>query len=194
MAHTWFSSAPVLDARERAVLLDVAYEAIGEGRRRGGPRAQPLEAFPPALRAHAATFVTLHLAGELRGCIGTLEACQPLVVDAAENAYAAAYRDPRFPALAPSEIADLEVHISILTPPEPLVFATEDELLVQLRPGVDGLILVERGRRSTFLPAVWETIGEPRAFLAHLKLKAGLPADYWSDTIRVSRYTTLDIA
>ncbi|HEY8554569.1 MAG TPA: AmmeMemoRadiSam system protein A [Burkholderiales bacterium] len=195
MAHTSSSSAPpALDARERAVLLDVAYEAIREGRRLGGPPAQSLETYPPALRAHAATFVTLHLAGELRGCIGTLEACQPLAVDTAKNAYAAAYRDPRFPALTPPEIADVDVHISILTPPEPLVFATEEELLAQLRPGLDGLILSERGRRSTFLPAVWETVGEPREFLARLKLKAGLPADYWSDTIRVSRYATLDVA
>lgn len=188
------NDATALNANERETLLSIARAAIGEGLNGSRYSIEDLSAHTAILRAHAATFVTLDLHGELRGCIGTLEAFQPLVVDTAENAYAAAYRDPRFPALAPHEFERLDIHISILGPPEPMVFGSEQQLLEQLRPGVDGLILSERGRRGTFLPAVWETVPDPREFLKHLKAKAGLPADYWSDSIKVSRYTTVSIS
>jgi AmmeMemoRadiSam system protein A len=105
-----------------------------------------------------------------------------------ENAYAAAFRDPRFLPVAPDEFADLEIHLSLLTPPEPVEAASEADLLQQLRPGEDGLILQEGSRRATFLPAVWESLPEPQSFVRHLKRKAGLPAEYWSDTLTVFRY------
>ncbi len=126
----------------------------------------------------------------MRGCIGTLEAFRPLAEDIAHNAYAAAFQDPRFPPVDASEVDGLDIHLSLLTPAEPMSFQSEQDLLVQLRPGVDGLILAEGGRRGTFLPSVWEQLPEPAQFLEHLKLKAGLPKTYWSDSIRVFRYET----
>ena len=137
-----------------------------------------------------ATFVTLNKFGELRGCIGHLEAIQPLIADVAENAFNAAFRDPRFQPVTASEFGDLEVHISVLSPPEPMVFTSEADLLRQIRPGIDGLILEDGAYRGTFLPSVWEQLPDPAQFLAHLKMKAGLPPNYWSDTLKVSRYTT----
>lgn len=186
------SAARALDAAQRRLLLDVAHRAIGDGLRGRAP-GERLDGYAPALCAPAATFVTLTRAGELRGCIGTLEACRPLVIDTSHNAYAAAFRDPRFPALTSRELDGLDVHISVLNPPEPLAFADEDDLIAQLRPGIDGLILSEGRRKGTFLPAVWDSVPGARAFLTQLKLKAGLPADYWSSTLKVERYTTVSI-
>ena len=118
-----------------------------------------------------------------------LEAVRPLARDVAENAFSAAFRDNRFPPLAADEFDDLELHISILSPPEPMTFRSEQDLIAQIRPEIDGLILEEGLRRGTFLPSVWESLPNPHQFLKHLKQKAGLPTEYWSDTIKVSRYT-----
>jgi AmmeMemoRadiSam system protein A len=145
------------------------------------------------LRERRASFVTLHVDARLRGCIGTLEARRRLVEDVADNAWRAAFRDPRFPALTWPEYERLKIHIALLSPPEPMQFASEEELLAQLRPRVDGLILEEGHYRGTFLPSVWEQLPEPREFLRQLKRKAGLPSDYWSERIRVQRYTTESI-
>jgi len=148
------------------------------------------EEHPPALRAHRAAFVTLKADGLLRGCIGHLQAVQPLVRDVAENAFAAAFRDPRFPPLTASELGDIQIEISVLGPPVPLVFGSEAELVALLEPGRDGLILEAGPARGTFLPAVWESLPDPRAFVRELKRKAGLDRDFWSDALRVSRYRT----
>jgi len=102
----------------------------------------------------------------------------------------AAFRDPRFPPLAADEFDELDIHLSILTPAEPVSFTSEQELITQLQPGIDGLILEEGHRRGTFLPSVWEQLPEPQQFLRHLKQKAGLSPDYWSENIRISRYRT----
>ncbi|OGI67718.1 MAG: AMMECR1 domain-containing protein [Candidatus Muproteobacteria bacterium RBG_16_60_9] len=182
-----------LDTADRRVLLDVARAAIADGLQGRPAAVADLDAHAWVLRRHAATFVTLEIGGELRGCIGTLDAFQPLIVDTAENAYAAAFRDPRFAPLTATEFERLAVHISILGAAEPMAFISEDDLLAQLRPGIDGLILSENGRRGTFLPAVWESVADPRDFLGYLKLKAGLPRDYWSDTVQISRYITTSI-
>jgi AmmeMemoRadiSam system protein A len=128
--------------------------------------------------------------GQLRGCIGTLEAYRPLCIDIAGNACAAAFHDPRFSPLRPPELEALMLEISVLSPPEPLEFGDARELCGRLRPGVDGLILEADGRSGTFLPGVWDSLPEPRDFLHHLKLKAGLPGDYRLDTVKVWRYTT----
>jgi len=172
----------------RRTLLELAGAAIEKGLG-GGRLAVRADDYPEPLRAPRATFVTLHLDAQLRGCIGTLEARRALVEDVAYNARAAAFDDPRFPPLAHAEFGRLEIHISVLSAPEPLSCESEDELLRRLRPQVDGLILEERARRATFLPSVWEQLPDPREFLRQLKHKAGLPADYWSRTLRVSRYT-----
>lgn len=174
----------------RKRLLQVAGESIEQGLTSGRPLKPDPKHYPPELQVKRATFVTLEIGQRLRGCIGMLEAIRPLVEDVAENAFSAAFRDPRFPPLAADEIEKLEVHISILSPPEPLSFDSERALLDQLRPGVDGLILQEGSLRGTFLPSVWESLPEPGQFLAHLKQKAGLSSTYWSDHIRIFRYTT----
>ena len=149
-----------------------------------------LDDYSPDLQQQRATFVTLNINDQLRGCIGTLEAHQPLVIDVAHNARAAAFHDPRFGPLSKPEFDRLQIHISILGIPEPMSFNSEQDLIQQLRPGVDGLILTAAGHRGTFLPSVWESLETPEEFFSHLKLKAGLPSSYWSDDIKIERYTT----
>jgi AmmeMemoRadiSam system protein A len=127
---------------------------------------------------------------KLRGCIGTLEAYQPLIQDVARNAYAAAFHDPRFYPLTPEEYPKITKHISILSRPEIMSFVSEQDLLQKIRPGIDGLILSDYNHCGTFLPAVWESLPTPELFLQSLKLKAGLPEDYWSSTIKIERYTS----
>lgn len=144
---------------------------------------------PEWLSQPGATFVTLTQGGELRGCIGTLEAHRPLVDDLEHNARAAAFDDPRFPALSEAELARTRVEVSILSKPEPMRFTGEVDALAQLQPGVDGVILEAGWHRATFLPQVWEQIPRPAEFMAHLKRKAGLAIDYWSEDVRLSRYT-----
>ena len=142
-----------------------------------------------ALEAHGATFVTLTQRGELRGCIGTLEAHRSLREDVAENALAAAFRDPRFVPLAAAELDFTRIEVSLLAPATPLPVDSERELLARLQPGVDGVVLAWRGRRATFLPQVWEQLPDPRDFVGALKRKAGLSAAFWDEHVRVSRYT-----
>lgn len=136
-----------------------------------------------------ATFVTLTRGGELRGCIGTLIAERPLREDVTGNARAAAFRDPRFAPVTHEEMTELNVEVSLLSPIEPVDNESESGLLALLRPGVDGVLLEYGRQRGTFLPQVWEQLPEPKTFLAHLKRKAGLPADFWAREIKVSRYT-----
>ena len=144
------------------------------------------------LQVEAAAFVTLTQQGQLRGCIGSLQAHRPLASDVQANAIAAATQDPRFAAVSAAEAPGLRVEVSVLTAPQPLPYANQAHALWQLRPGVDGVILsyAQDGRqwRSTFLPQVWEQLPQPIAFLAQLKAKAGLPPDFWNDTIRLARY------
>ncbi len=142
----------------------------------------------PDLAKPAATFVTLTQRGQLRGCIGSLEARRPLATDVAENALAAAFGDPRFPPLRKTELEQTRVEVSLLDTPQPMDFADEGDALSQLCPGVDGLILNCGHHRATFLPQVWESLPTPQLFLEHLKLKAGLPADFWSHNLTLSRY------
>jgi hypothetical protein len=146
-------------------------------------------ALPEWMFQAGATFVTLTQNGQLRGCIGTLEAHRPLAEDLEQNARAAAFGDPRFPPLGEEELDRTRVEVSILSRPEPMRFADEADALAQLRPGIDGVILEAGWHRATFLPQVWEQLPEPAEFMAHLKRKAGLAADYWSEDVRLSRYT-----
>lgn len=135
-----------------------------------------------------ATFVTLTQAGRLRGCIGTLEAHQSILIDVKRNACGAAFRDPRFPALSYRELGETAIHVSLLTPLEPMAFVDEADVLARLRPGVDGLVLEFGHYRATFLPQVWEQLPEPQSFLIQLKRKAGLPGDFWAEGVRLFRY------
>lgn len=179
-----------MNNKDRDDLRAITRASIRHGFAYGRPLGINPAELSPVLQAEGATFVTLEIAGELRGCIGTLEAWRPLAVDVSHNAYAAAFRDPRFPPLAPAEEDRIDIHISLLSRPQPLTVRDEADLLRQLRPGIDGLILSEGNRRGTFLPSVWEQLPDPRDFLAHLKRKAGLPPAHWSATIRVERYTS----
>ena len=143
----------------------------------------------PWLADHGACFVTLTQHGELRGCIGTLQAHRSLLADVKNNAVSAALRDPRFSPLTAEEFGVTAVEVSLLSPTQALQVRHENDALAQLRPGVDGIVF-EYGRyRSTFLPQVWEQLPQPRQFMAQLKRKAGLPGDFWAEGIRLSRYS-----
>lgn len=142
----------------------------------------------PELAEPGAVFVTLTQDGRLRGCIGSLEAWRALDADVRGNARAAAFRDPRFPPLTADELPLTRVEVSLLAPAVPMCCTDEEDALRQLRPGVDGVILEHGAHRGTFLPQVWESLPDPRAFLQHLKQKAGLPADFWASDLKLSRY------
>jgi AmmeMemoRadiSam system protein A len=143
----------------------------------------------PWLHDRGACFVTLTQQGDLRGCIGTLEARRSLLADVRANAIAAAFHDPRFPPLVERELNRTEIEVSLLSPMHALSFSSEAEALAQLRPEVDGVVFEFGARRSTFLPQVWEHLPTPDAFMAHLKRKAGLPGEFWSEDVRLLRYT-----
>ncbi|MDD5248555.1 MAG: AmmeMemoRadiSam system protein A [Rhodocyclaceae bacterium] len=149
------------------------------------PQPEPAH---PRLAKPGATFVTLTRDGDLRGCIGSLEAWRPLASDLLANACAAAFRDPRFPPLAREELPATRVEVSLLTAPEALLVSDEADALRRLRPGVDGVIFEWRGQHATFLPQVWDSLPEPKEFLAHLKQKAGLAPDFWAPDVRLYRY------
>ena len=143
----------------------------------------------PWLAEHGACFVTLTQSGELRGCIGSLQAHRSLLEDVKSNAVSAALRDPRFAPLSAEEFDITTVEVSLLSSAQPMIVRDEVDALAQMRPGVDGIIF-EYGRyRSTFLPQVWENLARPRDFLAMLKRKAGLPDDFWAEDVKLSRYS-----
>ena len=153
----------------------------------GGASSTPPH--PAWLDAPGAVFVTLTQASQLRGCIGSLEAHRSLAEDVQANARAAAFADPRFAPLRREELARTRIEVSLLSAPTAMDFRDEADALAQLRPGIDGVILEAGWHRATFLPQVWEQLPDPRQFIAHLKAKAGLPANAWPADIRLSRYT-----
>ncbi len=184
-----------LSQADREFLLSLAKKAVKQAVLTGNPLAidladMDLAAYSAVLREPRASFVTLHLKGKLRGCIGTLEPLQSLVESVVHNAYSAALHDPRFLAVTEDEEPDLEYEISVLSPSQRVKISSEEELFDMLEPGKDGVVLDDGIHRSTYLPSVWEQLPEPREFIKQLKLKAGLPGDYWSNKIRVSLYTT----
>jgi hypothetical protein len=156
-----------------------------------GATRQPSVPQHDALAQPGATFVTLMQRGELRGCIGSLEAFRSLGVDVRANAVAAAFRDPRFPPLQRADYESTDIEVSLLGPARPLAATDEGDLLRRLRPGIDGVIVECDGRRATFLPQVWEALPDPVDFLAALKRKAGLPADFWSPRLNVHCYAVV---
>ncbi len=173
------------DVARGNLLVRLARAAIGER----FAISIPVDDKAPFLNEPGATFVTLKQGSQLRGCIGSLRAHRSLLEDVRHNAVAAAFSDPRFRKLDIGEFGAIRVEVSLLSNPEPMRFTDQSDLLSQLRPEVDGLIFECGVHRSTFLPQVWESLPEPAAFLEHLKAKAGLPPDFWSPDVRVSRYT-----
>ena len=187
------SPATELSPEHGEMLLGVASRSIAHGLGEREPMNVLAEDFPVELQAVRATFVTLRIAGDLRGCMGTLSARSPMVADVAGNAFAAAFRDPRFSGLSAEEFSGTRISLSILNDAEPIEFGSESELLGKVRPGVDGLILRHRSRRGLLLPSVWEVLPDPHEFLAHLKQKADLSRDFWADDITVERFTATSI-
>jgi len=165
-------------------LLSIARNAINKNFGREAHTVTP----HPMLSQLGATFVTLTQNSQLRGCIGSLEAYRPLATDVAENAVAAAFRDSRFTPLKQDQLGLIRVEVSLLEPPETLEFLDETDAIARLCPGIDGLILTHGSRRATFLPQVWESLPDPQRFMAQLKLKAGLPANFWDEEITLARY------
>ncbi len=164
-----------------------------------GTQELPLDPDPAhlaLLQEPGASFVTLSIDGNLRGCIGSLQAHRPLGEDIVANARAAAFSDPRFPPLTAKELAQVEVEVSVLEKPQPLLGKasgfSQAEVLEALRPGVDGVILQYGPARGTFLPQVWKSLPDPEQFLTQLKMKAGLPPDFWSKDIQIFTYTVTE--
>ena len=168
-------------------LLGCARAAIAQAL--GLPAGQQRENDDHAsLAAHGASFVTLTRDGSLRGCIGTLEAHRSLAADVRANAVAAALRDPRFAPMRARELVGTVIEVSVLGAAQPLAARAEADVLAQVRPREDGLVIAWRGQRATFLPQVWEALPDPVDFLRELKRKARLPADFWASDLQVSTY------
>jgi len=171
-----------LSEEEKRYLLDIARRSIAHFLEKGEPmELKPDDVGSKRLTEDGACFVTLHLEGNLRGCIGTLEAHRPLVFDVLDNAINAAINDPRFFALTKEELPKAKISISVLTKPEPLPVDGPEDLLAKLVPKKHGLILKHGIARATFLPVVWEQLPGKEEFLQHLCMKAGLPPDGWKD-------------
>ncbi len=168
-----------INEQEKRLLLHLARETIDRAVHGDPPPTINLEDLSEPLRQPGASFVTLRIDGELRGCIGTIEARDPLALDVQNNALGSAFRDPRFPPLTTQEFENVEIELSILTPPQTLDYDGPDDLLDKIRPGVDGLIIEKGWHRATLLPSVWEKIPDPLEFLSILCRKAGLSPDAW---------------
>jgi uncharacterized protein len=168
-----------LSLDERQALLALARKALEDAI--SGKPLEPLEIEiqSPCLQEPGATFVTLRRKGELRGCIGALEAYQPLAEDVREHAVAAALQDYRFPPVAPNELSEITIEISRLTTPQRLDYKDCDDLEHLLASRKDGVILKDGIRRATFLPQVWEKLPNPNLFLNSLCMKMGLTPDTW---------------
>ena len=179
-----------LTLAERRHLIGIAASSIRHGLNHHRARPISPDDYPGKLSRIQSTFVTLKIAGSLRGCIGSLTATKSLVEDVSSNAFKAAFSDPRFPALGTNEVGALEISLSVLSQPTTLDCDSDEQLISLMRPGIDGLILDDGSRRSTFLPTVWESIPDPREFLRALKRKGGWDEDFWSPQMRVKRYTT----
>ena len=182
-------TTPTLELQQ--TLLAIAYTSLCHGLEAHAPWPVDATLIDASLSELGACFVTLKKEGHLRGCIGSLEARQALAIDVSQNSFNAGFRDPRFPPLNADELSQLDIEVSILTPAEAMDVDSQQQLLEQLRPQIDGLIIEDGGHRATFLPSVWESLPNAVDFLDHLKLKAGLKIDHWSPTFKAWRYQTL---
>jgi AmmeMemoRadiSam system protein A len=180
-----------LNDSQKKALTDLAHYSLDFSAKHAGKKPDiSLRDFPDALTAPGACFVTLEKSGELRGCIGSLEARDPLVYDVVNNTVGAAFSDPRFAPVQLSELQDITISLSVLSPPEAMNVKDEADLLQQLHENVDGLILEDGYHRATFLPSVWRQLPDKQQFLQQLKLKAGLSKQHWSPNIKFWRYST----
>ena len=182
------SSCHDIKPTEGRQLLDIARRSIAAGLDGASMPGPDTEGIQGALASQRGSFVTLTINGELRGCMGVIESPRSLAQNTADCALSAAFRDPRFAPLAPAEAKQIRIEVSVLSEMEPIVVRDREDLLQQLQPGVDGLLMEDGRYRSIFLPQVWEKLGSAQEFLEHLLRKAGLPGDYWSATIHFSRF------
>lgn len=174
---------------EQEILLKIAREALEKSTQGKILPEIKLENLPPSLQVNGASFVTLTKNDNLRGCIGTLEAYQPLAIDVQEHAVAAALQDPRFPRVRPEEVDQIKIEISVLTPKTALNYNTPEELSQKIRPKIDGVVLQDGFLKATFLPQVWDQLEDPEAFLTHLCAKMGAPGNLWrKKLLNVSTY------
>ncbi|MFC1878862.1 AmmeMemoRadiSam system protein A [Chloroflexota bacterium] len=168
-----------LPDEEREILLKLARQALEDAVR--GEKLLPLEmaGLPTNLQQPGATFVTLTKRGQLRGCIGSLQPTMPLAEDVREHAVAAGLQDFRFHPVSSADLPEIVIEISRLTLPQDLSYDSHEDLLNSLRPGLDGVTILDGYRRATFLPQVWEKIPDPSDFLDHLCNKMGAQPDLW---------------
>lgn len=171
--------AQELSKLEKETLLNIAREALEESVQGKSLSEVSLKKLPPNLQVDGASFVTLTIFGNLRGCIGTLEPYQPLAMDVQEHAVAAALQDPRFPRVIPEELADIKIEVSVLSPKQVLNYNDPQELLKKIRPKIDGVVLQDGFLKATFLPQVWDQLEKPEMFLSHLCAKMGASSDLW---------------
>ncbi len=169
-------------------MLDIAHRSIAAGLDGASMPSLNAESMQGVLATRRDSFVTLTRNGELRGCMGVIESTRPLAQNTADCAFSAAFRDRRFTPLTPAEAVQIRIEISVLSEMEPFGVRDREDLLLQLQPGVDGLLMSDGRYRSIFLPQVWEKLGSAQEFLEQLLSKAGLPGDYWSDTVRFCRF------
>lgn len=191
MVHSPFID---ISASEKSELLSLARHSISYFISQRKTLAIDLNNYSERLRQQAASFVTLHSKAKLRGCIGSTTAYQPLAVDVVHHAQAAAFEDPRFPPVTADEHEEITISVSVLTHPEPLNVDDIQQLVDQLEPGVDGLIIKDGFHQATFLPSVWQQLPEPRNFLQHLIRKAGLPVNYAGDNLQAWIYQTIEFS
>lgn len=170
-------------------LVKLIVRSIEYGLVKNAPPKVAVNTFAKELQVKRATFVTLEKKGVLRGCIGTIVAYRSLVEDIVENAFAAAFRDPRFPPLQQDERKDLSFSLSVLSPMSQMKFDSQEHFVEQLRPLIDGVVIQDGKNRAVFLPQVWDQLPEKEDFLSRLKLKAGMAPDHWSDTFQAWRFT-----
>lgn len=182
------SSCTEINPEEGRQLLDIARRSIDAGLDGASMPSLGAEGMQGALATQRGSFVTLTRNGELRGCMGVIESPSPLAQNTADCAFSAAFRDRRFTPLTPAEAGQVRIEVSVLSDMEPFVVRDREDLLQQLQPGVDGLLMEDGRYRAIFLPQVWEKLGSAQEFLEHLLSKAGLPGDYWSATICYSRF------
>lgn len=177
-----------LNTADGQILLSLARHSLTSTLVDGHP--PPLaSSYPTWVHEPAASFVTLRLEGRLRGCLGSLEARRSLFDDLCHNAAAAGTRDPRFAPLVAEQLGQVQLEVTVLGAALEMVFLDEADVLAQLRPGIDGVVLHYGAKNATFLPQVWDSLPQPADFLNQLKLKAGWSADFWHPEIKISRYS-----
>jgi len=180
-----------LTHEEKVQLLAIARRSIQHGLATNRPLQIERSRLVGILAKELGNFVTLTQDEMLRGCVGTIKTAQCLAQSVAINAFNAAFHDSRFSTLSATEIDKTRIEISVLSQPEPIDASTCEELQANLHPCEDGLLMVDDGHQTTFLPKVWEQLPDPQRFVEQLMVKAGRPGDYWSDSLRFHRYQTI---